>query len=141
MSLELKEGANTEGLPTISLGGTPYFIPRLSLRSRIAIATLLPKLNAVIKRMPTKDEIIAGVLPQINEGDFDALIDVVRHALSDLYPKATRDDILDIPMDVIELLNVTPVIIAQGSSRRVAAGEALATGPSNSTGEGSSPNS
>lgn len=138
MSLEIKAGAVTEGLPQIQLAGVPYFVAKLPLRARIAIATLAPKVKAILERFPSKEALEAGAVVNIPEEDYLLLVEIARHGLATLYPTITRDDLLNEPIDFDELFAAYPVIINQGMSRRAReTGEATATNPS--TGEGSSP--
>lgn len=123
MSLDLKPGATTDGLPTIALGGRTYFVPRATLRSRISAASLLPKINAVVKRLPTAEQLKNGQLPEFGEGDFDPLLEIVRQALLPLYPALTRDDLLDQPIELTELMDAMPVITEQSRGRRSVSGE------------------
>jgi hypothetical protein len=142
MSLELKEGAETEGLPTITLDGEPYFVARLPLRSRIGITAVLPKIGEAIKKLPGIDAIQAGATVEFPEDVSLAFVDVIYFGLKPLYPKITREDVLDIPTDLLELMAAIPIIAAQGRSRRIPAGEPQATSLStNPTGAASSPTS
>jgi hypothetical protein len=127
MSLDLKPGAVTDGLPKITLGGAAYFVPRMTLRARIAVTSMMPKLTAVIKRLPTAEQLARGELPEFADGDFDPLLDMVRQALLPLYPSLTREDLLDQPIDLIDLMDAMPVITEQGRGRRSASGEQQAT--------------
>ena len=138
MPLVLKEDADTEGLPTITLAGESYFVPRLRLRERIVISGLAPKVKAIADRVKA---IAAegGERLHLSEEEYDVLIEVVRLGLVKLYPSVTSEDLLDEPIDFEELFAAYPVIILQGSSRRAGAGEGTATSQTPSSGEGSSP--
>jgi hypothetical protein len=130
MPFTLKEGAETSGLPTISLAGEAYFVARLPLRRTIAIAALMPKVT------PALQKVAAGAG---DDADFAPMIEVVRQALLPLYPGLTSDELLDLPIDIGELDAALPVIVSQASSRRaVPAGEAEATSGAPTTGENSS---
>src|SRR5579872_199799 len=143
MPFELKQGAVTEGLPTITLAGHPYLVPRLRLRERIAIARLAPKVKAISEKFPSKEALAAGAMIDLSEDDYLVMVDVAKHALAALYPSVTRDDLLNETIEFDELFAAYPVIVAQGMSRRASAadpeGEAKATSQTNSSGEGSSP--
>lgn len=123
MRFELKAGAETEGLPTITLAGESYFIARQPLRHRIAAAMLLPKIRSIIGRLPKEDEVSADTVVTFDEADYMVLVDFVRHGLAPLYPDITREALLDAPIEFEELFAAWPVVLAQGASRRHAAGE------------------
>lgn len=147
MPFKLREGAETEGLPTITLAGHAYFVPRLALRHRIAVALLLPKVLASLRELPKpeeiKDRILDGTLSlELSVESYGAMADVVSHGLIALYPEATREALLDQPIEFEELAAAWQVVVEQGKSRRHAAGEALATNSSpRDSGESSSPTS
>lgn len=127
--LKPKDGADTAGLPTITLAGEQYFVPRLTMRHRIAVSLLMQStVGPLIKRFPRLDDIKAGATFEFAEDEYLALIDVVSHGLLGLYPAATRDALLDMLIEFDELFAAWPVVLDQGMSRRHAAGEALATG-------------
>jgi hypothetical protein len=142
MPFKLKDGAETEGLPTITLAGSAYFVARLPLRNRIKIAGLVPKVLLIQEHLlaalglaagATPDEIkqaIAakpGVKVDIPEDSYVAMVDVVSQGLLPLYPGATRDELLDQPIDFEDLHAAWPIVVDQGASRRPPEGEALAT--------------
>jgi hypothetical protein len=137
MSLELKSGAETAGLPTITLGGEAFYIARLPLRRILAIVGLLPKVNATLAKLP---KVLAGEV-EFGDSDYAPVLETVRQALLPLYPGATADDLLDRPIVLAEINAAIPVIVAQGSSGSAPSGEALATGLSLPTGASSSPTS
>jgi hypothetical protein len=157
MPFKLKEGAETDGLPTITLAGEKYFVARLPLRHRIAVSKLLPKALAVGVRLREAVGVAQDAAPddvkraiaagrgasfEIAEEDYLAVVDIVSRGLLALYPGATREALLDEPIDTEELFAAWPIVVDQGASRRHAAGEALATSSSPaSSGESSSPNS
>lgn len=138
MGFDVKDGAETEGLPHIELGGRRFFVPRATLRQTIGLAAMMPKVNATLKKFPTE---IGSEPPAFEETDFDPLIEVIRRALSPLYPSLTKEDLLDSPIDIADLISAIPVISKQASSSRsAAAGEAQAASISTApAGESSSP--
>lgn len=159
MALKLKDGADTVGLPAITLAGEQYFVPRLQLRHRIKVQLLLPRLRAISKlaidafgiaegdskedrERKIKQAVASGASFELAEDDYLALVDAASQGLLALYPGATREALLSEPIDFEELYAAWPVVVNQAASRRHAAGEALATNntPGNS-GESSSPNS
>jgi hypothetical protein len=128
MALELKEGAETEGLPTITLGGKAYFVAPLLLRQKIANMPLVSRALGLARKFV---ELAAAVddsrpAPEFSEADFEPLIGFVVNGLRRLYPTVTRDDLLDSDLAPIELINAVPVIIAQSGGRKP--GSAAASG-------------
>jgi hypothetical protein len=145
MPFALREGADTDGLPVITLAGEPYFVARLPLGNRIKVQLALPKVAAYQARLaPLIEDIKAGKVTQFElaEDEYLALVDIISNGLLPLYPTATRQAVLAQPIDFDELFAAWPVVVKQGASRSHAAGEALATSntPENS-GTGSSPTS
>lgn len=139
MPFKLREGAETEGLPTITLAGEKYFIPRLELRHRITVALLLPKMRDIsararatfgISEQATAEEVkqqiaaAVGKTFEFSEDDYNAYLDIISAGLRGLYPSATREALLGEPIDFEELYVAWPVIVQQGASRRPPAGEA-----------------
>jgi hypothetical protein len=142
----MKQGADTDGLPAVTLAGESYFVARTPLRHRIAIALLQPKINALVQRFKAAFPDPAAIAPgegfDLGEDEFFAMVDVVSHGLVPLYPGATREALLDADIAFEELYAAWPVVAAQAASRRHAAGEALATNITpGSSGESSSPSS
>lgn len=133
MSLDLQEGAQTEGLPTITLGGKSYFVGRARLEQRIEIALLMRTVVELGKKLPKVADPQAGLTPEqvaqfygnISRDDYFALVDIIVLGLTRLYPTVTRADILaDEDIETSELLSAWPVVVNQAASRRPPAGEA-----------------
>jgi hypothetical protein len=144
MSLELKEGAETTGLPTITLAGKPYYIARLVLREIIAVSVLMPKVSATLQKFPKTKEEIATATLTFEDGDFEPMIDLVRCGLRRLYPAVTREILLEMEIEIIELVTAVHVIVEQSGGKRTDAdaGElAAANDSTSSTGASSSPTS
>ena len=140
MPFKIKQDAETEGLPTITLGGRSYFVARLPLRHRINISLLMPRLQSFMKGFPKPEEIKAGAVFEFAEEHYRVLIDIVSNGLLKLYPAATRDALLDEEIEFEELFAAWPVVVQQAASRRAAAGEAEATSsPTPPIGASSSP--
>lgn len=137
MPFKLKDGAETDGLPSITLAGERYFVPRLALRHRMAVSLLQPKVNALIQRFreafPDPEDIKPGVTFEFAEDDYLAMVDIVSHGIIGLYPDAKRDALLDQPIEFEELYAAWPIVVEQGASRRPVTGEAVATSLSGQT--------
>jgi hypothetical protein len=141
MPFKIKDGASTEGLPTITLAGETYFVERLRLRYRINVSLLTPKLQAFLKEFPKPEDIKAGTTFEFAEEHFRVLLDIVSNGLLGLYPGATRDALLNEMIEFEELFAAWPVVLQQGASRSPPAGEVLAASLTNTTGASSSPTS
>lgn len=130
MALSLKEGVDTTDLPTITLAGKAYFVPRASLRTVLALVAIAPKADAAVAKLPTLAQINEPgfIMPEFSETEFFPLVDAVRIALLPIYPTITREDLLAEDIDLDELIAARPVINKQSSSRR-RPGEAEAAGP------------
>lgn len=144
MSMAMKEGADTEGLPTIKLGSTEFFIAKPRLRNRIAMASLMGKVKAVSDRIAALGK---DAVSSLEEADMMPIILVVRESLRPLYPDITTDDLLDSDAELDDFNEALGPIMQQATSRRAAKpGEAKATSKSqtsstNSDGADSSPKS
>ena len=143
MSLALKEGADTSGLPTIMLAGKPYYVGRLLLREIIAVSVLMPKVNATLQNFPKTVDEAKGSPIFFDEADFDPLIDLARAGLRRLYPAVTRDDLLAMEIEIVELVAAVRVVVDQagGPKKAADAGELAATSDTSATGTSSSPTS
>lgn len=131
MSLDLDPACDLSRAKKITLAGQEYFIAPLSLRNVLALPALSPKLQQIDMKNVTGEM-------------FDPVVELIVRGLSRAYPKITKDNLLDMPIDIIELLDAVPIIMQQagGQQRDSAAGEATATSPSKvPTGTDSSQNS
>ncbi len=150
MALTLKEGADTVGLPTIRLAGNDYYVAPLLLRQIIANVTLAGKVFPALRKYATLLKAVAADKPTealpdiaIDEADLLALVDYVRNGLVRLYPGVCREDILDQPVTILQLMMACDVVSSQsGGVKDTDAGETLATSDSKpSIGASSSPTS
>ncbi len=71
---------------------------------------LLPRLNAIQTRIGAGDPLAAA---QIEQDDFDLMIDVVHAGLSRAYPDFTRDDLLDLEAGFSDLAGALAIIAKQ----------------------------
>lgn len=113
----------------VSLGGETFWIAPLSLRQTIALADYLPKL-ADLK-----------TIDKLNSQGLTPLVEVLWHGLIRAHPQLSKEELLDLPITIDEIMSVLPVIMEQAGGQRVGApGENMATsGSSLSIGNGSSP--
>jgi hypothetical protein len=130
VSLERDDKAGSDGARNVVLGGREFTILPLTLRQIRAIAKQVPKLSNIDAA-------------NINDENIDLFVDVLMNGMKRSYPQVTVDDILDLPMTMMELAQACTVVVEQAGGRKtVAAGEAQATSDSTkSTGESSSPSS
>jgi hypothetical protein len=101
---------------TIKLSGREFYVAPLPLRHVLATAELMPKLS--------------NISPQnIRSETLDAVIDLVHKGLHKAHPGLTRDELLDLPVTIAELMDAVPIVIEQAGGRKVdaAAGESRAT--------------
>lgn len=100
--------------PVAALGGREFFIPALSLRqARVVVPgllKLLPRLNAIQTRIGAGDPLAAA---QLEQDDFDVMIDIVHAGLSRAYPDFTRDDLLDLEAGFSDLAGALAIIAKQ----------------------------
>lgn len=113
MSLELDANVDKDRSRTIVLAGKEWIVCPLPLRQVIAIGPLLAKCRGV-----SADTLAPET--------FDPMIEVVERALKKAYPGVTRDDLLDLPISLGELMEAITVIVEQSGGKRVdpSAGEA-----------------
>ena len=128
MGLEKDERLDLKDARKVTLGGVEFFVAPLSLRQILAIADQVPK-------------VIGMSAANLNSDRIEPLADVVWNGLRRAYPKLTRDEFLDLPMTIGELLRACPVVIEQGGGKAVQnPGEFEATSAmSEPTGASSSP--
>ncbi len=112
MSLDLDESVDLAAARIVRLGGHDFHVAPLSLRQIIAIADHVPKLSGITAE-------------NISGERLTPLVEVMWHGLRRAYPRLTRDEFLDLPITIGELIAGLPVVIEQAGGRRVdaAAGE------------------
>ena len=113
------------GAKIVTLGGTEWFVPPLTMRqSRIVVPGLM-------RLMPLLSELQSGdvsAMAALGEEQFDALISVVHGALARAYPKLTLEDFLDLPISTPELIGALGVVTQQTGFFRAAYGSERQTG-------------
>jgi hypothetical protein len=130
---------NTDGAPTVALGGQVWPVPMLAARQNRVIDPLILSLLPVFSEWQTDK---AAALSMLNAKHYDALQEIAFQAILRAHPKFTREQFLDLPVTLPELIAAFPVIAQQtGVFERTDPGEAGAgTAPPNSpTGTQSSP--
>jgi len=113
LSFEHDEHLDLSGAKTVRLGGREWTVAPLSLRQILAIADFVPKLSAI------------GV-DSLSGERLAPLAEVLWHGLRRAHPRLTRDEFLDLPITIAELVAALPVVIEQAGGRRVGAEEAVA---------------
>ncbi len=126
MSFERDDSVGRDNERLVTLSGKELSILPLRFREIIEIAGLSAKLAS---NMPFDAE------------KMNACIDVIRVGARRAHPKITRDDLLDLPASMPDLMKAALVVVEQsGGGQKPAAGEQVATSDStNSTGTSSSP--
>lgn len=122
MSFERDEKLDLSGARTVRLGGREWMVAPLSLRQILAIADFVPKLSVVGANSLSGERLAP-------------LAEVLWHGLRRAHPQLTRDEFLDLPITIAELVAALPVVIEQAGGRRVEAGEAIASGGATTAGE------
>jgi hypothetical protein len=131
VSLDLDDTVDLAAARTVRLAGRDFHVAPLSLRQILAIADYVPKLSGI------GTDAISGER-------LTPLAEVLWHGLRRAHPRLSRDEFLDLPITVAELVAALPTVIEQAGGRGVdaAAGESQAASASMpSTGARSSPTS
>lgn len=106
-------------VPKIVLAGKDFDIPQLAPRQqRIVVPAIMSMTNIMGKA--------EDFMKQMNTEQYDKLLDLVFVACTRAQPTLKRDDFLNMPITVRELLDAIPTIMQQtGIVKAVPAGEAL----------------
>ena len=124
MSLERDESIDLSAARVVRLAGRDFHVAPLSLRQILAIADYVPKLSGI-----TAENVSGERLTPIAE--------VVWQGLRRAHPKMTRDEFLDLPATLGELVAALPVVIEQAGGAKASApagDQTAASGSTNSTG-------
>jgi hypothetical protein len=127
--MERDESTELATARVVRLAGHDFYVAPLSLRQILAIADYVPKLSAISAESLSGERLAP-------------LAEVLWHGLRRAHPKLTREEFLDLPITIAELVAALPVVIEQAGGKKVddAAGEILAASASTqSTGARSSP--
>jgi hypothetical protein len=131
LSLDRDESIDLASARVVRLAGRDFYVAPLSLRQILAIADHVPKLSGITVETMSGERLLP-------------LAEVLWHGLRRAHPQLTRDEFLDLPIPLGELVAALPVVIEQAGGRRAdsSAGETVAASASmQSIGARSSPNS
>ena len=109
MSLEIDQSLDLSQARTVRLAGRDFYIAPLSLRQILAIADHVPKLSGITADTMTGERLTP-------------LAEVLWHGLRRAHPKLTRDEFLDLPIPLGELVPALPGVIEQAGGRKEATG-------------------
>lgn len=121
-----------DGAPRITLGGKEWPVPQLVARQNKIIDPLIISLLPVFTQWETDK---AGALTKLGAKEYDSLIEIAFQAIRKASPEITRDQFLDLPITLPELIGAFSVIAQQtGVFQRGVPGEAKgATSPQTGT--------
>jgi len=143
LSTDLDQSIDLASARIVRLAGRDFYVAPLSLRQILAIADHVPKLSGITAESMSGERLLP-------------LAEVLWHGLRRAHPQLTRDEFLDLPIPLGELVAALPVVIEQAGGRKVEtpAGESVphrasamgtpapaASGSTQSTGARSSPTS
>jgi hypothetical protein len=127
MPLDLDPNVDRGTAKVLALGGREFLVAPLPLRQVIALGGLLPAMRESIAAIQSNGGALTLEL-------FAPIVDVLVCAFKKAHPTITRDDLLDLPIHVDEMLLAVPAIVAQAGGKPAdpgaAAGEASAASPS-----------
>ena len=112
MSLERDEAIDLNTARVVRLGGREFYVAPLSLRQILAIADHVPDLSGITAENLSGDRLMP-------------LVEVLWQGLRRAHPKLTKDEFLELPIPLSELVAALPVVIEQAGGQKVerAAGE------------------
>ena len=121
---------DTCGAPEVLLGGRLWPIPLLAARQNRIIDPLILSLLPLFSEW--KDDKIA-TLSKLNTSNYESLLEIAFQAIRRAHADVSREQFLDMPVTLPELVAAFPVIAQQtGVFERAAPGEAGAgTSPPN----------
>lgn len=101
---------DTDNAPTVALGGQIWRVPVLAARQNRIIDPLILSLLPLFARWQTDK---AQALSQLGATQYEALLEIAFHALRRARPELTRDQFLDLPVTLPELIAAFPIIARQ----------------------------
>lgn len=115
-------------VPKIRLGGRQWAVPLLAARQNKLIDPLILRLLPLFSTWRQDPE---AALAQIGQEQYDALLDIAYYALLRAYPTLSRDEFLECPVTLAELIAAFSTIAQQTglfkpSAEDAAPGEAKA---------------
>jgi hypothetical protein len=105
VSFDVDQSIDLATARPVRLAGRDFHIAPLSLRQILAIADYVPRLS--------------GITAENTSGErLTPLAEVVWHGLRRVHPKLTREEFLDLPITIAELVGALPVVIEQAGGRK-----------------------
>jgi hypothetical protein len=115
MPFDIDEKVDLTQARTVTLAGRELKVAPLPLRQVIAISDVVPNFAALNSG-------------KVGAEAFDPLVEVVWRGLLRAYPQLTKDELLDLPITMADLVAAVSVVIEQAGGRKEgAAGEQRAT--------------
>ncbi len=108
MSLEPDQNLDRAAARSVRLAGREFYVAPLSLRQILAIADHVPKLSGITVENLSGERLLP-------------LAEVVWHGLRRAHPALTREEFLDLPIPIGELVAALPVVIEQAGGQRIKA--------------------
>jgi len=116
----------TDGVPTVTLGGKAWPVPMLAARQNKIIDPLILSLLPIFAEWQTDK---AGALAKIGAVQYDALLEIGFQAIRRAHPDVAREQFLDMPVTLPELIAAFTIIAQQtgvfARTEDIAAGETL----------------
>ena len=131
--------ADSDGAPCVTLGGQVWPVPLLAAKQNRIIDPLILSLLPIFKEWQA-DKVLA--FSKIGAPQYEALQEIAFQAIRRACPVLTREQFLDLPVTLPELVTAFPVIARQtGIFERAGPGEGAAgtAPPALPTGTASSP--
>lgn len=104
--MEIDESLDLLAARRVRLANRDFYIAPLSLRQILAIADYVPKLSGITAENMSGERLLP-------------LAEVLWHGLRRAHPQLTRDEFLDLPIPLGELVAALPVVIEQAGGRKV----------------------
>jgi len=116
------DNPDTERAPAVSLGGKSWPVPQLVAKQNKIIDPLILSLLPVFGEWQTDK---AAALAKLGSVQYEALQEIAFQAIRRAHPELTREQFLDLPVTLPELVAAFPVIAQQtGVFERASPGEA-----------------
>jgi hypothetical protein len=113
---------DTDGAPNITVGGKDWPVPILAAKQNKIIDPLILSLIPLFAEWQTNK---AAALAKLGSKEYDALQEISFQAIRRAHPEFTREQFLDLPVTLPELISAFPIVARQtGVFERTAPGEA-----------------
>ncbi len=129
---------DSDSAPTVALGGQRWPVPALAARQNRIIDPLILSLLPVFSEWQSD----RAALSKLGSAQYEALLEIAFQAIRRARPELAREQFLDLPVTLPELVAAFPVIARQtGVFERASPGEGAAgmSPPKRPTGTPSSP--